>query len=116
MTNLSQIAQNLDAARAQIEHAQSLIAKHIAELDAQVVDRIGGRDVTRGELRTFFDAVANPSNWKLPIDCVVTADAAQLAMLSHAVAFFTGSTLDAWPMGGDRWRVTAIGYYNAVGA
>lgn len=92
------------------------------ELDAMVVARILGHDVTRGELSAAFDRVANRDNWKDRIDVVVdVANDVELATIREAVVFFTGSvpTFEPRPgagLPGCRYRVRAAGYYAAVGA
>ena len=87
------------------------------DLDALVIDRIDGRDVTRGEFSSAFDRVANPTHWKLGIDAVVdVADARDLEVVLRSVEFFTGSRATAGIVRPGRYRVTAAGYYAAIGA
>jgi hypothetical protein len=99
-----------------------LAAKEKAESEAQVVANVMGRIVTRGELSKAFDAVANKANWKLPINASVDLDEFTKAMVAEAVVFFTGSKakfkrLTGTTTGGiGRYRVTAAGYYAAIGA
>ena len=80
------------------------------------VANVMGRVVTRGELKAAFDQVANDANWKLPVNAIVVADEFELAMIKEAVVFFTGSVAKFKPLAGGRFRVTASGYYRAVGA
>lgn len=93
-----------------------------ADSQAQVVAKVNGRDVTRGDLSIAFDAVADKSNWKMPIDKVVDLDAYTQAMVAEAVTFFTGSVATFQRIGGTttggigKFRVKAAGYYNTVGA
>lgn len=101
--------------------SQSL-SQQVHELDAMVVARILGRDVTRGELSAAFDRVASRVNWKDGIDVVVdVANDAELETIREAVVFFTGSdpTFEPLPgaeLPGCRYRVRAAGYYAAIGA
>lgn len=88
---------------------------------AQVVAKINGRDVTRGELRQAFERVSHPNNWKLGINRVVDLNNWEMELISEAVIFFTGSAPEFFPMVGatfpkNRYRVVAAGYYAAVGA
>lgn len=96
--------------------------KTIQQLDAeslsQVVAHIGERAVTRRELRDAFDRVANKTNWKLPVNAVIEATAADQLLISEAVVFFTGSvpTITRVPNWPHLSLVRADGYYKAVGA
>lgn len=96
-------------------------AAEVAASNAQVVARVLGRDVTRGELSTAFDRIADRSNWKNPIDRVLDLNDAELFAIIEAVRFFAGCvpTFTIVP-GGKlpkcRYRVRAVGYYAAVGA
>jgi hypothetical protein len=70
---------------------------------------------TRDQLSAAIDLVTdNQKDWKDPIDIIVAADADQ-ALIDVAVTFYTGSVpvFTAQPDG--RVRVTAEGYYNAMG-
>lgn len=86
-----------------------------ANFDSQIHD---GYSI--GALRVAFTNVANPDNWKLPIDAPV--DAASIAILRVAIPFFTGSVAKFTkrepngPLGPVRLFVKADGYYKAVGA
>lgn len=98
-----------------------LIAREVAESNAQIVGNVMGRVVTRGELSQAFGQVANKANWKLPIDAVVDCDDLEKAMIAEAVVFFAGCKAKFSPAAGAklprcRYRVQAIGYYAAVGA
>ena len=86
-----------------------------------VVATVMGKPVTQGELSKAFDVVANKANWKMPIDCDVTLKShREMAMISKAVVFFTGSVakFTAVALLGSkcRYRVTAAGYYATIGA
>jgi hypothetical protein len=69
------------------------------------------------DMRETFDRVANPENWKLPIDAWIPGSA--FKMVAEAVEFFTGSELRVQggpqPLTG-RILVHADGYYAACGA
>src|SRR5262245_36809222 len=99
-----------------------LAAKEKAESLAQVVASVNGKAVTRGELEIAFNAVADKVNWKNPIDATVDLDAYTKAIVAKAVEFFTGSKAKFARKGGTttggigRYRVTAAGYYAAIGA
>lgn len=92
-------------------------------MDAMVVARINGRDVTRGELSVAFDRVADPTNWKNPIckSVVLHGDVdEQIALTREAVRFFAGCdptfTRHGPSLDGERVHFMAVGYYIAVGA
>lgn len=103
---------------------QSLVEQDRA-FDAQVVDRIMGRDVTRADLSAAFNRVADRSNWKLPIvtEISISSDF-EMETIRRAVEFFTASRATFTPVrvlracvpGVMLYRVEAAGYYAAVGA
>jgi hypothetical protein len=78
-----------------------------------------GFPITRNDALRAFDAVQNPTNWKLPIDCAITLDRAialgGLNAISGAVEFFTGSKAE-FREEGNEIRVRAAGYYAVCGA
>jgi hypothetical protein len=87
----------------------------------QVVAKVLGKDVTRGALTLAFNRVCDIFNWKRPIDQVIELNDAEMALIREAIIFFTGSVPTFTPMLGGklpkcRYRVTAAGYYAAVGA
>lgn len=115
----------------QTSDASTVPASIAAELDAaraEVVDRIGDFTFTRGEITDAFNLVADKANWKNPINAVVEFRSARERIALHrAVEFFTGSrpTLTFMKFvpndsgtGSDtvKYRVTAAGYYAAIGA
>jgi len=54
-----------------------------------------------------FRLVANPTDWKAPIDARVPAD--KLVAVVRAIAFYTATSATVTPEG-DVFRVTSIGY------
>jgi hypothetical protein len=96
----------------------------MAEQRAWKVATVLGREVTWGELHDAFETVRPAEGWKDPIDAVVdVAGDFELLKLREAVIFFTGSVPTFAPKFGAglkpptcRYRVTAAGYYAAVGA
>ncbi len=66
------------------------ILSEIDESNAQVVGNVSGKPVTRGQLSTAFDLV-KAKNWKDPIYATVEATDTDVAMITEAVIFFTGS-------------------------
>lgn len=100
------------------------------EARKQIVARIAGRDVTRGELADLFDrlvlatlgdAPLDRGSWKCPLDGELELDGWQVLALREAVIFFTGSVPTFRPLRRPtlhtrRYRVTAAGYYATVGA
>jgi hypothetical protein len=100
----------------------------MSDFSKMVVATIDGRPVTQGELSTAFDWVADRSNWKNPIDCVVVLSFRQMALVREAVPFFTGGPVVITPAQGTMSateytrsdsravRVEADGYYRCVGA
>lgn len=96
----------------------ALVNAELAEANAQVVARNGSMVWTRGELLELFNRVANADNWKLAIDATVSlANDHELFGMYEAVVFFAGCHATIRTAGGrNRYRVTAVGYYTAVGA
>lgn len=96
----------------------------VREDRAQEVDIINGKPVTRGELSDAFDLVVPRDNWKRPIDRVIEADFDTIDRVRRATVFFAGcvATVEVIEPAADRtdgkakYRVTAPGYYAAVGA
>jgi len=93
----------------------------VAESMKQIIPSSLQRPVTRGELAAAFDLVSNKENWKAPIDAYVWLDDEQVTLVTEAVVFFAGCVPEFENMlrrkeGKVRYRVTAIGYYEAVGA
>lgn len=83
----------------------------IQELDNQIIEEY---DLTRGQLKVYFDKVSNKENWKLPIDAVcLTKD---VKNIEKAIIYFTGSVPLFTKMENSIYRVKAAGYYSAVGA
>lgn len=73
------------------------------------------RSVRWSELRDAFDSVLNPEqHWKGPIDTVLRVSDEEL--LREAIVFYTGSVPTFRPIGEGYTRVTAKGYWQAVGA
>lgn len=101
------------------------IQQEVAESMAQVVDRIDGRDVTRGELSAAFDRVKPADHWKNPIDATIKATAAERKLIERAIVFFTGSVAMITPAPrtgtergrkGHYLRIRAAGYFRTCGA
>lgn len=104
------------------------IREDIEKADAEVVAQIywhptnviGGvanvEEVTRGELKEAFDMVADPDNWKNPIDVrIKNPGPRMMAMIDESVRFFAGCTAHVRPHH-DTVHITAKGYYLAIGA
>lgn len=92
-----------------------------ADSNAQVVSRILGHEITRGQLAAQLDRVKDKSNWKNPIDAEFTtatdeaASTLEVAIMREAVLFFCGCVPEIRHLGNFRFSVKAIGYYRAVG-
>lgn len=73
---------------------------------------------TDRQLHRAFDAVANPENWKLPVDAKIPAEGVDTALIADAVAYFTGSAAEIYPDPDDPgWLlVDAAGYYICIGS
>ena len=88
---------------------------------ARVVSEVNGKPVTHGELSDAFDLVADPENWKNPIDARIENPGAEMrALIAEAVVYFTGSTAHFRRViescGKDTFHITAKGYYLTIGA
>jgi hypothetical protein len=73
-----------------------------------------GTVYSRAELKAAFDKVCNSQNWKMPIDAVITE--AERDVATQAVIFFAGCSPKFRGIGPAKLRMTAVGYYKAVGA
>jgi hypothetical protein len=67
-------------------------------------------------MRAIFERVENKENWKLPIDATIELDTANKLLLDEAIIFFTGSVPHFHKLAGGKYRITADGYYMAIGA
>ena len=78
---------------------------------------LSARGYSRLQLHPAFEMVADRKHWKNPINALVEADDAKLAIIAAAVPFFTGSLAEI-TKGRKRgtFRVRAAGYYETVGA
>jgi hypothetical protein len=87
-----------------------------AERRAERLDLIGDKRFSQAELRSMFDLIADPDNWKNPIDAWINP--AFLEATNRAAIHFAGSPLTV--CGNDpatgRLRVRGVGYYMAIGA
>lgn len=98
--------------------------ERVSEIDfamCQIVGEVNGEPVSRGELKEAFDLVADPENWKNPIDIrIENPGADMIEKIKEAVVFFTGSTCHVRRVvessGRDTFHITAKGYYLAIGA
>jgi len=73
---------------------------------------------TERELHRAFDAVANPENWKYPVDARIPAEGVDTNLIADAVAFFTGSHAEIYPDPDETgWLIVdAAGYYACIGS
>lgn len=82
-----------------------------------------------GRLRATWALIADPSNWKNPIDAVVIASEASPEAIRAAVAHYTGAVAEVTPCQvavrhprglmhflAPAFRVTSPGYYATIGA
>lgn len=82
--------------------------------------------VTRGTLEDAFNRVCDEAVWKNPIDRVISATFDDIEYIREAVSFYAGCEatieivtpvlLNDKARGLGIYRVTAIGYYAAVGS
>lgn len=68
---------------------------------------------TAKQLDEAFSLVADRTDWKLPIEATVPADADR-DLIYDAVTYFTGSTPGFTQKPDGSWLVTAEGYYLAM--
>jgi hypothetical protein len=73
---------------------------------------------TERELHRAFDAVANPTNWKLAVEADIPAEGVDEGLIADAVAYFTGSLAEVYPHPTEKgWLcVDAAGYYACIGS
>lgn len=67
------------------------------------------------ELREAFDLVCNSRNWKLPIEGI-EIDASNAAIVSEAIEFMGGGRARFVLTGAETGKISAPGYYAAIGA
>lgn len=72
-------------------------------------------EFTVAELHKAFDIVADPNDWRGPIDAIVPA--AEVAISVQAIGFYTGAGVrtnradaPAGCEGGEFWRLQSVGY------
>lgn len=69
-------------------------------------DEVEGDGYTHGELRCAFDMVANPDDWRAPVDSVV--DARFVELVKAAVEFFTATSATTRPEHGREARRSPV--------
>jgi len=82
----------------------------IQELDQEFLPEY---NLTRAELKSYFEKVQNPHDWKLNIDS--ECDKRDVQHIHNAIVFFTGSVPYFEDASKDKYRVRAAGYYIAMG-
>lgn len=100
---------------------ETTIATELQAAQSEIVVTLGEYRFTREELSKAFDQVSPKDNWKNPVCAYAVFRSPRERIAMHAaVAFFTGSTatLEFVGTAGDTsaYKVTAPGYYRAVGA
>lgn len=86
-------------------------------------------DAKVAELQAAFNRVAPQPNWKTAIDVTIDASVNEVGVITEAIAFYTGSVAHASIVGAPvvrclsvsgetrvSARITAAGYYAAIGA
>ena len=81
--------------------------------DSTVTDAVGTIH-SIDDMHHYFKLVANKDHWKRPVDAEVDYD--DLYPVCAAIEFFTGSTPEFTELPGERFRVRAAGYFEAIGA
>lgn len=66
--------------------------------------------VMKSQLSAAFDAVANPNDWKAPIDAWLDIKSPHLALVFKAIIFFTATNPRCVEADGQRIRIQAAGY------
>jgi len=73
---------------------------------------------TQAQLDTAFDLVADPADWRAPIDYTGRISMAGLNLVDKAIAHFTGTTMTmvlketGTGSAAHLWHITATGYRN----
>ena len=65
--------------------------------------------------KQIFDAMCDPSNWKLPTQRFVTNDNQVLREVAYALEFYLGG-FEVTDLGANEREVSSRGYYHYVGA
>jgi len=90
-------------------------------MPTETINTETGTHYSRAELKATFELVENKNNWKMPIDKEVWLSALEVNAVYNAVIFFAGcapkfTCIKCGIDGKNLYRVTAPGYYKAVGA
>tara|TARA_Y100000296_G_C5134174_1_gene237250 strand:+ start:621 stop:881 length:261 start_codon:yes stop_codon:yes gene_type:complete len=75
---------------------------------------VSAKGYTHGQLKEAFGKVHNQDNWKLPIDELCKKS--ETDVVKEAIIYFTGSIPNFANFDDEHVNVTAIGYYEAIGA
>jgi hypothetical protein len=77
------------------------------------------REYTDAEVEAMskaFDLVKDGEHWKNPIDKTLELTDEQRRITEDAIIFYAGCVPTITKVAGGKYRVRAVGYYNAVGA
>lgn len=86
-------------------------------MDNEIVAKVGRLSFTQKQLKAYFNAVADKSNWKNPINATVTLKTRRdVTGTVQAVIFFAGCVPSITKIRRGLYRVTAAGYYLSIGA
>lgn len=69
---------------------------------------------TREELAKAFALIQPEKGWKFPINATIETD--DINMVLASIDFYVGGCGDACLLKNGKWKVTAPGYYNLIGA
>jgi hypothetical protein len=78
-------------------------------------NKVGGIQIPTTRAKGIFDAMCDPSNWKLPTQRFVTSDIEVLREVAYALEFYLGG-FEVTDLGANEHEVCSRGYYHYVGA
>ena len=85
--------------------------KSIEQILSEIENQVVYKGYTQKELKTIFDAISDPQDWKAPITCLVNGEAVMPVVAS--IQFFTATepkiSLNVEHM---KYIVTSEGYRN----
>lgn len=81
-----------------------------------MVNCYSGVTRTLGQLNDAFDQVKNKGHWKFPIDAIIDMTAVDEDLYNDAIVHYTGGVATFTYIGEGLTRITALGYYNVIGA
>lgn len=79
--------------------------------------KVGGIEAPTARAKQIFDAMCNPTNWKLPTTAFVSSDPKLLREVAYALTFYCGGhEVTILDLATNTHKLRSCGYYHYVGA